>query len=209
MVTLTGECVRILCHGRQHSRPQGLAGSRCAGRGNRPLCPPGRASRNQGCDRPAHAHSSGRGEYHCRRLWPLHRSRTTTALSLRQTRAPARRNPTRHRPASRHHLGTGPQRPLQSSPKRQPPTRRISRVFGTPAYSGACRERKTVSRALCPSNAAAYPRLLPWPLTNRSTRSTVRSRASDVGLVPTTRMAVLDRCDEEANARIFATSRRS
>ena len=53
------------------------------------------------------------------------------------------------------------------------------------------------------------PLLLPCPFTNRSTRSTVRNRASDAGCVPTTRMAVLDRCDDDAKPRILATSRRS
>ena len=53
------------------------------------------------------------------------------------------------------------------------------------------------------------PLLRPCPFANRSTRSTVRNRASDVGLVPTTRIAVLDRCDDDAKPRTLATSRRS
>jgi len=55
----------------------------------------------------------------------------------------------------------------------------------------------------------SQPLLRPCPFANRSTRSTVRNRASDVGLVPTTRIAVLDRCDDDAKPRTLATSRRS
>ena len=47
------------------------------------------------------------------------------------------------------------------------------------------------------------------PLVNRSTRSTARSRASDAGFVPTTRCAVLDRCDEVRSPGRSATSRTS
>ena len=44
---------------------------------------------------------------------------------------------------------------------------------------------------------------------NRSIKSTVRKRVRDVGFVPTTRIAVLDKCEEDANARIVETSRKS
>ena len=46
------------------------------------------------------------------------------------------------------------------------------------------------------------------PLLKRE-EATVRSRANDVGFVPTTRIAVLDKCDDDAKSRIFATSRKS
>jgi len=55
----------------------------------------------------------------------------------------------------------------------------------------------------------AHARLRPCPRTNRSIKSTVRNLVSDAGRVPTTREAVLARCDDDAKSSTFATSRRS
>ena len=61
-------------------------------------------------------------------------------------------------------------------------------------------------RFALPDSGSPQPRLRKRPWENRSTRSTARSRDSDAGRVPTTRCAVLERCDEEAKPRIRATS---
>ena len=48
------------------------------------------------------------------------------------------------------------------------------------------------------ARALVGPLLRVLPFTNRSIRSTVRSRASDAGFVPAIRCEVVDRCDDDA-----------
>src|SRR5215510_7785083 len=49
-----------------------------------------------------------------------------------------------------------------------------------------------------PWPASLQPRLRPCPFVKRSIKSTVRRRVSEAGFEPTTRIAVLERCDDDA-----------
>ena len=200
-------------HGSQHPRPQGLA------RGGRPRRRRRRSAR-QGARRETKVVTDqlmlsalARREHHRRRLWTIHRPGTAATVPRRQSA-----NSCASRPSS----PIARQADLVSAPNAQPSSsNRIQSVDATARAATSCissdsrlpeanaDKRKILnsrSTTLHRTDSAAAP---PMPfresldqIDRPQTRERRRLRADD-------RIAVLDRCDDDAKPRIFATSRRS
>ena len=135
---------------------------RCRRRQNRP---PERPARNQSRDRSAHAHRAVRRERHRRRLWTLHRSRTTATVPHRKTRASSAGDSTCHPPSGRPRLTPGAFRPLEPNSKCAATARRISGLSRAPAESRRGRGQRALSderqRSMSDSNEPEAAKTLP------------------------------------------------